>query len=174
MPREGHDANQRQSNDNEGISIHVPREGHDPPSTRCASAAAGFQSTCPARGTTRRGNPRPARNKYISIHVPREGHDPLRRGEICPPHRISIHVPREGHDIGVKGNTVTGYEFQSTCPARGTTAISTFISPSSSPISIHVPREGHDAVLLPSPQGAERISIHVPREGHDRDQCMRR
>ena len=78
------------------ISIHVPREGHD--SSVCSRrprasyfnprAPRGarremfsiehlikiFQSTCPARGTTRRLQ-KSTKIYSISIHVPREGHD---------------------------------------------------------------------------------------------------
>ena len=56
---------------------------------------------------------------------------------------ISIHVPREGHDELYDGLNYTQLEFQSTCPARGTTSL--------------IPTEDIDPV----------ISIHVPREGHD-------
>ena len=57
-----------------GISIHVPREGHD--------------STIDNIDRERR---------YISIHVPREGHDcGLVTDKTVTD--ISIHVPREGHD----------------------------------------------------------------------------
>ncbi len=80
-----------------------------------------FQSTCPARGTTA------AICKIsffdgISIHVPREGHDQYaglgqRHGE------ISIHVPREGHDTEDDVWAYLGEQFQSTCPARGTTEL---------------------------------------------------
>ena len=80
-------------------------------------------------------------------------------------------------------------EFQSTCPARGTTQFPRGLCLFRF-ISIHVPREGHDykqtALFLldidfnpRAPRGARRavtldglagqvISIHVPREGHDR------
>ena len=34
------------------ISIHVPREGHDAVVDKQLKTADGFQSTCPARGTT--------------------------------------------------------------------------------------------------------------------------
>ena len=52
--------------------------------------------------------------------------------------------------------------------------MSTFISPSSSPISIHVPREGHDLTESCTRLPLISISIHVPREGHDlRRQCTR-
>ena len=78
-----------------------------------------FQSTCPARGTTRTAevtpavfsdfNPRAPRGARlrdfilirlkarISIHVPREGHDDNLWG-VYQGGAISIHVPREGHD----------------------------------------------------------------------------
>ena len=35
---------------------------------------------------------------------------------------ISIHVPREGHDVERLKTTHVAHAFQSTCPARGTTA----------------------------------------------------
>ena len=80
------------------ISIHVPREGHDPtPTPLLPLVLKGFQSTCPARGTT----------------ISAEG---LEQGR-----RISIHVPREGHDRRGWTTVVFTVSFQSTCPARGTT-----------------------------------------------------
>ena len=101
------------------ISIHVPREGHDQAVDQYIV------------------------NKPISIHVPREGHDPVTCD--CMPFSsvISIHVPREGHDDEF-GEFISGVmQFQSTCPARGTTYPSkSFVQVSR--ISIHVPREGHD------------------------------
>ena len=100
VPREGHDGIATvQAALEKLISIHVPREGHDRSKLQQAIGAAKFQSTCPARGTTRRGiwaihglpnfNPRAPRGArqqmlqelagapIISIHVPREGHDTL-------------------------------------------------------------------------------------------------
>ena len=35
---------------------------------------------------------------------------------------ISIHVPREGHDFNIIQFYSNFFKFQSTCPARGTTA----------------------------------------------------
>ena len=35
---------------------------------------------------------------------------------------ISIHVPREGHDEAERYIVLRSMEFQSTCPARGTTS----------------------------------------------------
>ena len=55
--------------------------------------------------------------------------------------------------------------FQSTCPARGTTGVG-FTDNMGGVISIHVPREGHDR-LRARYRRSHRISIHVPREGHD-------
>ncbi len=120
MPREGHD---KQIVDKwtatHWISIHVPREGHD-------------------------AKPRPARGaKNISIHVPREGHDRLcvwQQLRLC----ISIHVPREGHDHNIDAEARELVTFQSTCPARGTTAQKNRQHETVC-ISIHVPREGHDS-----------------------------
>ena len=104
-----------------------------------------FQSTCPARGTTDTGDGVP-RGAEISIHVPREGHDWKRRAlwarfwhfnpraprgarHCCQvlkeqSGKISIHVPREGHDAFMAAVCLSGVLFQSTCPARGTTATS--------------------------------------------------
>ena len=52
VPREGHDlAKIGDMSALETISIHVPREGHDL-AWGFELAPVGFQSTCPARGTT--------------------------------------------------------------------------------------------------------------------------
>ena len=100
-------------------------------------------------------------------------------------------MPREGHDHSFRLNLLRRKSFQSTCPARGTTA-EKGMQKTLDKISIHVPREGHDGNKTSSsvlnkhfnpraPRGARRraldrpvdlflISIHVPREGHDLDQ----
>ena len=166
----------------------MPREGHDSRSIGQYSPTCRFQSTCPARGTTKATaitnftsidfNPRAPRGARpddataqgsdtgISIHVPREGHDPIILNMIWRFISISIHVPREGHDDYARD-----------------WANRMFL------ISIHVPREGHDRPLVGAgrlqghfnpraPRGARPeyryspnrvagISIHVPREGHD-------
>ena len=105
----------------DAISIHVPREGHD-----LDTAFSGVDQFA------------------ISIHVPREGHDQTYLADAYRCRKISIHVPREGHDNMVlirdiarpnfnpraprgarhqgHSETETETEFQSTCPARGTTA----------------------------------------------------
>ena len=98
VPREGHDfvgdVDFTALND---ISIHVPREGHDVWALYTDVNSKGFQSTCPARGTTR-GCILNAISQGISIHVPREGHDAVTTGDFARMAIISIHVPREGHD----------------------------------------------------------------------------
>ena len=149
---------------------------------------ARFQSTCPARGTTVRPallwrlmthfNPRAPRgarrqghmisrnSNFISIHVPREGHDAMAGLPKGINADISIHVPREGHDETETVNFWQSIEFQSTCPARGTTADFMLLAPDDN-ISIHVPREGHDTTLTAGESRMMTISIHVPREGHD-------
>ena len=58
----------------DGISIHVPREGHDTLMLLPGCVNFTFQSTCPARGTTVNGH-HIIKRQAISIHVPREGHD---------------------------------------------------------------------------------------------------
>ena len=257
------------------ISIHVPREGHDKPNMKRKSTTMRFQSTCPARGTTRvvcaqvpglvisihvprEGHDLTGRSKggvvMISIHVPREGHDygirvhfsnlcnfnpraprgarlirrntkivgknfnpraprGARLGKILAKRRakyfnpraprgarpfvpsnlvaftgnISIHVPREGHDAcrqetswssprfqstcPARGTTATliasvvAFLFQSTCPARGTTSVCAIAS-RSSPFQSTCPARGTTAAINVLDKGG-KISIHVPREGHD-------
>ena len=101
----------------------------------------------------------------ISIHVPREGHDDtyhdnyLRFG-------ISIHVPREGHDAVKLYFTMSASQFQSTCPARGTTLCMDGADANGRNFNPRAPR-GARLRLGPHPLRARRISIHVPREGHD-------
>ena len=97
VPREGHDASPPIPGRRDiKISIHVPREGHDGgkwyrhirqrhfnpraprgarlDTTKGSVKLVTFQSTCPARGTTRQQGQYRHRQS-ISIHVPREGHD---------------------------------------------------------------------------------------------------
>ena len=165
----------------------MPREGHDQDSGGNSGGFFGFQSTCPARGTTR-GAAFPQRVRRISIHVPREGHDVLAAG--CHIKiRISIHVPREGHDEATPARPSLSECISIHVPREGHDRGGICLKCQGRGISIHVPREGHDPHpqrLLPvknhfnprAPRGARRsceraayqaitISIHVPREGHD-------
>ena len=135
-----------------------------------------FQSTCPARGTTqeqrlyaqhgRDFNPRAPRgarlvylvlavlHRAISIHVPREGHD---HGFTLPLEDFTNFNPRAPRGARQQDKTCKSrpQQFQSTCPARGTTFFSSFIKFLHDGISIHVPREGHD----PSKEPISFISL---------------
>ena len=145
VPREGHDhESDRIRFFASGISIHVPREGHDKFLPMVPNKTMRFQSTCPARGTTLYLQHGVVFESVISIHVPREGHDSRRPVRFDIGRIISIHVPREGHDNaqnviyciqahfnpraprGARHHKQVvlraGSPFQSTCPARGTTA----------------------------------------------------
>ena len=124
----------------------------------------------------------------ISIHVPREGHDPPIIGWVTDTTHFNPRAPR-GARLTPFLQNVKEWEFQSTCPARGTTGVFYrysfgvgYFNPRAprgarlgvgemfaprSRISIHVPREGHDHLQRGSYLRKLSISIHVPREGHD-------
>ena len=118
------------------------------PSKQLVFQSITFQSTCPARGTTRCESshgangkvyfnpraPRGARRKrvfcqglgaFISIHVPREGHDRCSAWCGCRAAYFNPRAPRGARP----NNTAPCYRgrilFQSTCPARGTTQFTT-------------------------------------------------
>ena len=177
-----------------GISIHVPREGHDFSALYIFTTPSGFQSTCPARGTTKRPD-LICQNFLISIHVPREGHDASAssaftqgrnfnprapRGARLAARAEAVHVVKFQSTCPARGTTPRGgerercLEFQSTCPARGTTVRLRLQLSAPVVISIHVPREGHDDVACVPAVPAVYISIHVPREGHDAAAVVRR
>ena len=147
----------------------------------------GFQSTCPARGTTPFKNKFKRQYRYFNPRAPR-GARPRRyrvfdcdarfqstcpaRGTTPPKlgvigsDAISIHVPREGHDSSLQSTDISRLPFQSTCPARGTTwvciaaAYQNFGFQSTCPARGTTPRRANAAKSV-------LISIHVPREGHD-------
>ena len=142
MPREGHDSPRKWLILRISISIHVPREGHDafvcnrhPPSPyfnpRAPRGARRFNGVA-GLGNPNDFNPRAPRGARLAADTRPSGHQ-----------RISIHVPREGHDRRKESKSEKAYEFQSTCPARGTTPTSLPVK-ATRLISIHVPREGHD------------------------------
>ena len=142
-------------------------------------AGVGFQSTCPARGTTFCTLKRICTGA-ISIHVPREGHDFLRPCRLYPRINFNPRAPRGARrrlwervevDVYFNPRAPRGARldplhkrfkvcrFQSTCPARGTTHKFGAIK-NDLPISIHVPREGHD---LHSASGLPISSYFNPR-----------
>ena len=144
MPREGHDhPSKKRLYFDRVISIHVPREGHDEPRMSAIGVCSGFQSTCPARGTTLCLGRADADARNFNPRAPR-GARRRGTGKTYGAFAISIHVPREGHDMLCQKLTVSVSPFQSTCPARGTTPPKLGVIGTDA-ISIHVPREGHDA-----------------------------
>ena len=125
-----------------------------------------FQSTCPARGTTRQRRAVRQEQLNISIHVPREGHDCILYKNTGYFMGISIHVPREGHDERYFRAPALSGQFQSTCPARGTTSSFQKCSPRLTYFNPRAPRGARHRLSCPD-TFTIRISIHVPREGHD-------
>ena len=173
---------------NVAISIHVPREGDDcigtpptPPDNhfnprpprggrpfypRLSLPPAKFQSTSPARGTTRYSRIRGTETS-ISIHVPREGDDRTHDTNNVAVLRISIHVPREGDDIQELSFKSMNLEFQSTSPARGTT-VPCARHERRVVISIHVPREGDDYLATTNGAPPLHFNPRPPRGGRHR------
>ena len=99
----------------------------------------------------------------ISIHVPREGHDQY--SPVLPGlYLISIHVPREGHDLDGIICKFRRFLFQSTCPARGTTARD-YANRLYGMISIHVPREGHDCIPTSTARATTLFQSTCPARG---------
>ena len=146
------------------ISIHVPRTGHDLMVPISAQFYLRFQSTCPVRGTTGGGGV--SSNSDYDFN-PRAPYGARRQAYITQQviFEISIHVPRTGHDSLYTTTSAICCRFQSTCPVRGTTALTLRLRLDRA-ISIHVPRTGHDRGAR-RVHNAEIISIHVPRTGHD-------
>ncbi len=171
-----------------GISIHVPREGHD--LIRCTNSShPGYFNPRAPRGARHRGCISKRVSQGISIHVPREGHD----ARSVYKHVVVVQYFNPRAPRGARLYSASLYvlraTFQSTCPARGTTLIPASpmcFLPHFNPraprgarrvlcrgrglyevISIHVPREGHDCHGIRGRRNPLSISIHVPREGHD-------
>ena len=105
-----------------------------------------FQSTSPARGTTRKPCC-PFRFFQISIHVPRKRDDKSGGGERMRKDGFQSTSPARGTTTCPPSALLESQAFQSTSPARGTT-----IRPSSNGrlfcISIHVPRKRDDQTAL--------------------------
>ena len=140
-----------------------------------------FQSTCPARGTTTHRLSADNRAR-ISIHVPREGHDvtapiaPKPTADFNPraprgarrrtlqivykEEGISIHVPREGHDPCGEHADARQPQFQSTCPARGTTIHIDYLRKS---LPYFNPRAPRGARLTIQPRVTGAVSYFNPR-----------
>ena len=167
VPREGHDEEVLPGTRRRHISIHVPREGHDARGCRQLTSEEKFQSTCPARGTTRRQrkprprpsnfNPRAPRGARLRQHRAQD----KRGADFNPRAPRGARLQRDFNDLlvalfqstcparGTTGRRRTParrQRFQSTCPARGTTRQRRAVRQEQLNISIHVPREGHDLI----------------------------
>ena len=164
----------------------MPREGHDRRYHKDTQRRCEFQSTCPARGTTHRHQYRdaetskfqstcPARGttaesgiaifaRGISIHVPREGHDSTPLKAVSSWSHFNPRAPRGARPVN-RVSIATANQFQSTCPARGTTYV-TENRRASMGFQSTCPARGTTMAGLPKGINAD-ISIHVPREGHD-------
>ena len=163
MPREGHKFS---SWSIRSLSTHfnprAPRGARRKSNTHRLDALE-FQSTCPARGTTRtccRGASPPP----ISIHVPREGHDgrTILANQYVP--AISIHVPREGHDSLRLTAPRIPANFNPRAP-RGARQDTDCRVCDVCGISIHVPREGHDSRYVPARRARGRFQSTCPARG---------
>ena len=143
VPREGHDPLRNYWQRETRISIHVPREGHDQPPDISMTVFMIFQSTCPARGTT---------FYYASFSSLS-----LVFQSTCPARGTTSHLLNVAVEINI---------FQSTCPARGTTHWRGFDRRRQRDFNPRAPR-GARRVRGLIHEIAEHISIHVPREGHD-------
>ena len=148
-----------------GISIHVPREGHDAADT----GAAGHQRISihvPREGHDIAMNLLKEMIFNISIHVPREGHDSLQLGSRMMPSYFNPRAPRGARPPKTQERQLQNLSFQSTCPARGTTNAHGYCGFYGAYFNPRAPR---GARLYPAVANVDHvtISIHVPREGHD-------
>ena len=121
------------------ISIHAPREGGDP-------------------GTTRRRH-----RRQISIHAPREGGDRA-LSDVLISTSISIHAPREGGDV-VVGRDVTLQDISIHAPREGGDYHFRKMGVTHLGISIHAPREGGDAGENCDKSVQENFNPRPPRGG---------
>ena len=130
MPREGHDGKHRRYLRDTGVfQSTCPARG----TTLCdyiIPQIIRFQSTCPARGTTRPRNYHKSHAMDFNPRAPRGARHTCVI-QIVGVDYISIHVPREGHDPYTQSSRQHRAPFQSTCPARGTTACPLAISSAS-------------------------------------------
>ena len=123
------------------ISTHVPHAGHDRAVSRAGKRGERFQLTCPMRGTTTWEDIRGLLNE-ISTHVPHAGHDlfqvfvrygdidfnsrapcgarPGRKAEQAEPSDFNSRAPCGARRYR-SGLDTLDFQFQLTCPMRGTT-----------------------------------------------------
>ena len=164
MPREGHDPTIPAATLPIAISIHVPREGHDPIALRLLIGAIYFNPRAP-----RGARPIPGRrdiklNGDFNPRAPRGARRVTNR-LITRILNFNPRAPRGARPISARQQNDAEL-FQSTCPARGTTAECGSTISARQQFQSTCPARGttqtkHNQVVMRS------ISIHVPREGHD-------
>ena len=164
VPREGHDKSAVQIIMMLLISIHVPREGHDTTRQMLRLTAPPFQSTCPARGTTRVCIAAANQNLRFQSTCPARGTTFDDTGFSTATRDFNPRAPR-GARRPIKTSGIYHANFNPRAP-RGARLLQKMQVPAQKTISIHVPREGHDVEII-KPVEPTPISIHVPREGHD-------
>ena len=120
-----------------------------------------FQSTCPARGTTRQRVIRSITDLFQSTC-------PARGTTLCNifyticTQCISIHVPREGHDDVLVNRLTVRQNFNPRAP-RGARHQYKWSKLLATTISIHVPREGHDHARAAYCCGDRNFNPRAPR-----------
>ena len=121
-----------------------------------------FQSTCPARGTTA-WHIVAAENLVISIHVPREGHDSISTTPRATRSHFNPRAPRGARPVR-QLRLYCGADFNPRAP-RGARrqAVDQYVV--NKPISIHVPREGHDAATPYNARGRYTFQSTCPARG---------
>ena len=120
-----------------------------------------FQSTCPARGTTALCPIRFIRQSHFNPRPPRGARQPT-CGQQLTWRDFNPRAPRGARHLR-RSRPRHRHRFQSTCPARGTTA-AVRISGEFAEISIHVPREGHDSKHAQFLRANLRKSYNYPFE----------
>ena len=159
VPREGHDPSKPSKEDKRMISIHVPREGHDR-SVRWGSRPEWYFNPRAPRGARRRGSGAGWQHRHFNPRAPRGA-------RLFPPRDWSRDAEFQS-TCPARGTTAKEYgliinrKFQSTCPARGTTGAVSVLHDALS-ISIHVPREGHDRSTWASSTSRTYFNPRAPR-----------
>ena len=166
VPREGHDrADELLRQQYLSISIHVPREGHDQGHMISRNSNFVFQSTCPARGTTSQLYASWPRSRFQST-CPARGTTQYRCYHDTAHDHFNPRAPR-GARLICPIAKLYFMIFQSTCPARGTTIHNAAYEFQFLNFNPRAPRGArHKHVTARAFE--ENISIHVPREGHDK------
>ena len=122
-----------------------------------------FQSTCPARGTTKGYHTASPADTYFNPRAPRGARRSL-SWVITDMAGFQSTCPARGTTAAPAACVSLAASFQSTCPARGTT-LQRLVVLRRLAISIHVPREGHDACRQETSWSSPRFQSTCPARG---------